>query len=113
MGRSKDAAEPSDSPTTGHNTKARAAAIRKAIREITKLEKERSAISEQIASVKETMVRGDLGMKISDFNAALRVYRLEGEDRAQFLDTLKETFDALGEGDQLDFIDTLKKTEAA
>lgn len=91
----------------------RAETIRDACKQITELEGERKSIGEAIRAVKQTLVKGDLGMKIGDFNAALRLYKLEGDDRAEFFDTLRETFEALGIGGQLDFINALGDQPAA
>ena len=92
-----------------HNMGARRDVIRSVCREVVTLEKKRDEINAEIGAVKQKKIKGDLGMKIGDFNAALRVYRLEDDDRDQFLDTMRETFSALGVGKQLDF---LKEMEA-
>lgn len=96
--------------TAGHNVGVRADVIRAACRDITALEAQRKKISEGIRSIKQTRIKGDLGMKIGDFNAALRLYQLEGDARAQLLATVRETFEALGCGEQLDW---LKASEIA
>lgn len=74
------------------------------IREIIELEGQRKDISDEIRELKTIRIKGHLGMKISDFNAALRLYKLEGDDRTEFLSTLRETFEALGLGEQLDWL---------
>lgn len=83
------------------NSASRAGIIKKTIRKINALEAERKLVGAQITEIKQRVIKGDLGMKISDFNAALRLYGLEDEDRATYLDTLRETFEALGIGGQL------------
>ena len=88
------------------NSASRAGIIKKTIRRIANLEAERKAVGAQITEIKQTVIKGDLGMKISDFNAALRLYGLEDEDRATYLDTLRETFEALGIGGQLSMFGT-------
>jgi hypothetical protein len=95
------------------NSAARAETIRNACRQITELEGTRREASEAIRNVKKTLIKGDLDMKISDFNIALRLYQLEGEDRDQLFDTLKETFAALGQGQQLGFLDALRPEQHA
>jgi len=82
----------------------RAEVINQACRDIAALESERGEIGEQIREIKQKRIKGDLGMKISDFNVALRLYQIEGEDRMAFFDTLRETFRALGVGEQLNWI---------
>ncbi len=108
MAKPKKDAEPADA-TAQHNSKDRKRIINEAIGEIATLAAQRKAISEQIASIKAEKIKGHLGMKIADFNAAYRLSQLEGEDRDEFFDTLRETFEALGEGGQLDFIDAMKR----
>lgn len=89
------------------NIGARADTIRSACREITELEAQRKLIGEQIRTVKQKKIKGDLAMKVGDFNAALRLYQLEGDARDEFFDTLKETFRVLGVGAQLDWVETM------
>lgn len=102
--------------TRKHNAAARAATIRKVCAEVTALELECASIREEIRKIKQTKIKGDLGMKLSDFNAALRLYSLEDKDRDEYFDTLRETFEALQKGAQLDFLDGMRsarpRTEA-
>lgn len=89
----------------GHNAQARKKIIRDVCRELVQLEGKRKEIGEKISELKNTKIKGDLGMKIADFAMAYRLYQLEGEDRDKLFDTLRETFQALGVGAQLDWID--------
>lgn len=97
----------------GHNSgvdpqkEQRAEAIRETCAELQRLLDERAAITEQMKSLRNTRIKGDLGMKISDFNVAFRLYQLEHEDRDSLLDTLRECFSALGVGDQLNWLDAV------
>ena len=102
-----------DSNPPQANSALRAETIRKACRQITELEEQRKEIGAAISNVKNTLVKGDLGMKLADFNFALRLYKLEGDDRDELFDTLKETFEALGVGEQLGFLDALRQQKAA
>lgn len=83
-----------------------------AIKRISALEGERKSIGEDIRSVKNKLIKGELKMKIGDFNVAMRLYNLEGEDRNELLDTIHETFNALGIGDQLDWLKASEKVQA-
>lgn len=74
--------------------------------QILTLEDRRSSISEQIRSLKNEKIKGDLGMKIADFNLAFRLYKLEHEDRDETLDTFRRVFSALDLGQQLDWVQT-------
>ena len=96
-----------------HNAALRADAIRSVCTELAGLEAQRDEIGEQIRSVKQTKIKGDLGMKIADFNAAFRLYKLEDDDRSTFLDTLRETFEALGIGMQSSFLGVLDRETPA
>lgn len=96
--------EGQDATTVQHNSKARKEIISSVCSELHALESEKASINEQIAELKNKRIKGDLGMKVSDFNFAYRAYKLEGKDRALLLDTMRETFEALGIGEQLDFI---------
>jgi uncharacterized protein (UPF0335 family) len=87
-----------------HNAKARQDTIRMVVRELSRMEAERKAISAEIAEFKATHIKGDLGFKIADFNAIVRIYNLETEDRDQLLDTLREGFEALSIGGTLDWV---------
>lgn len=92
-------------PGKGHNLDAaRAADIRAICNKIGGLTAERRIISDKIREIKQKRVKGDLDMKIADFNVAYRLYQLEQDDRNQLLETLRETFSALGIGEQLDFL---------
>ncbi|MCP4698064.1 MAG: hypothetical protein GY862_14600, partial [Gammaproteobacteria bacterium] len=52
--------------TAGHNVGVRKEIINAAIREISALESERKELSEQIRSIKNKKIKGDLNMKITD-----------------------------------------------
>lgn len=93
----------------GHNSKARKRLIVNTMKRLEALEIERKAIGDQIAEIKNKEIKGELGMKITDFNIARRVYLLEGEDRRELFATMRETFDALGVGETLNFVTALEK----
>jgi predicted nuclease with TOPRIM domain len=96
--------------TALHNQPDRAAAIQDVCRRLENLEGEISALQEDRRNLKNEVVKGKLGLKLSDFNVAYRLYKLEGDDRDTMLDTMRECFEALGVGGQLDWI---KAAEAA
>ena len=98
----------------GHNSSpARASAIREACRKITALQDKRATINAEISEIKNADIKGALGMKIGDFSVALRLHQLEGADRDQLLDTVRETFEALGVGAQLDWITASERAAEA
>ena len=91
-----------------HNSKVRKDIINEVCASLHSLESERASLNESIAELKNKRIKGDLGMKIGDFNLAYRLYKLEGADRNLALDTLRETFEALGIGEQLDWLSAAK-----
>jgi hypothetical protein len=97
---------------TVHDAKERAALIQDACRRITNLTEERAGLSQDISDIKNEIVKGKLGMKISDFNAALRLYNLEGDARDDMLSTVQECFDALGVGGQLDWVQVAERAKS-
>ena len=95
---------PPSTSATGHNAKLRAETIRDVCRQLDALEADRDALTKEIRDLKNTRIKGDLSMKIADFDATRRLYKLEGPDRDTFFDALREGFAALGIGQQLDWI---------
>ena len=102
--RDADGQEQSQEATRLANTGERADIIRSAIRYIEDRESEIRSIREDINEYKSKYVKGDLGFKLSDFNAIMRVAKLERDDRDTFIDTLREGFEALGIGGVVDWV---------
>lgn len=100
----KDTELGADGTKTAHDAKARKKIILETIKGAAEIEAKVAALNEQKRELIQSNIKGKLGMKIADFAAARRVYSLEQEDRDQFFDTLRETFEALGVGAQLDFL---------
>lgn len=96
---------------TGHNAASRKQIIQEVCKDIAALEADRKQIAEEIRTIKQKRIKGDLDMKVADFNAAYRLYQLDSDDQATFLDTLRETFQALGKGAQLDFLSVQQQAE--
>lgn len=111
-GRPRKEAEPngqeqSQEATRLANTGARAEIIRSACRYIADQQAAIKEIQADIAEYKSTHVKGDLGMKASDFAVILRAYKLEDDNRDSFIDAIREGFAALGIGGQGDFLGAL------
>lgn len=105
-------------PGKGHNSGSRSKAARKEIiraacQKITNLQAQRDGINADIREITNTEIKGALGMKVGDFKIALRLYQLEGADRDQLLDTVRETFEALGVGEQLDWVTASERASTA
>ena len=91
----------------------RAATIKTAVNEILRLNSEIETLQKERTAVKNKLVKGELGMKITDFNIFLRVHQLENDDRNRLFDTLREGFKALGIGEQSSFLSALDETAMA
>ncbi len=89
---------------------ARAAIIRQAADEILDLEKDKAEISAKISKVKQR-VKGE-GIKLREFNTALRIYALSAEDRNASLAGIKIAFDALELGSQGELFPVTAEPEA-
>lgn len=101
-----------DAATRGlRNERDRGAVIREFFRGMAKIDADRDALNQRASSLKNTLIKGELGLKISDVMAAYRLYNLEGQDRADYISTLKESFAALKVGDQLNFLDTVEEKD--
>lgn len=98
--------------TALHNQPDRKDAILDVCRRIENLEGEISALQEDKRNLKNEVIKGQLGMKVSDFNVAYRMYKLEQEHRDTMLDTMRECFQALGIGGQLNFLDAMAQEAA-
>jgi hypothetical protein len=94
------------------NSAARADTIRAAARWLAEREAEVASLREEISAYKATHIKGDLGFKMADWNTLYRLYNLEGDDRDQLLDTIREGFAALGVGGQSSFLDAMDQTAA-
>ena len=98
--------------TDGSNSEARGPQIKAACAKIVEFEEKIAALSGELKAFRQKAVKADLGMKIGDFNIALRLYKLEGDDRDQLLATVRETFEALGVGDQLNWVEAAERMTA-
>lgn len=85
-----------ETPTTGDNSVMRKDIIKEVNDELTVLENQKSEITEKIRTLKQEKIKGTLGMKVSDFNHARRLYNLEGDERREAMETMRECFVALG-----------------
>lgn len=82
----------------------RHAVIRDVCKSLAELQAQKDEITTRIRNLKNERIKGDLGMKVSDFNTAYRWYLLEQDDRDTLIDTMRECFEALGVGEQLSFV---------
>jgi len=103
--------EESQEATRLVNSGSRADIIRDAVRYIAEREAEIKEIREDINTYKQTHIKGDLGFKLADFAAVMRIYKLGVEDRDQLLDTIREGFAALGIGGSVDWVEAAEKAD--
>lgn len=87
-----------ETPTAGHNVAKTKEIIKSAAMRVINLKAERKSISADINEVKSEVKA--LGFKLTDFNAALRIYELEENERNETIDGLRVMFEALGIGGQ-------------
>ena len=92
-----------DDTRMGHNAAVRADMIKDAFNQLVTLNAGKTEIADQIKKIK-TQITDDLDMKISHFNLAYKLYQLESKERDSMLDTVRECFNSLGAGDQLDWV---------
>lgn len=86
--------------TKDHNSAEVKQVIKEVADEVIALKAERSEINAKITKARGRLK--SLGVKMLDFNAALRLYELEAEDRNESLTAIKLAFEALGIGAQGD-----------
>ncbi|WP_425404603.1 hypothetical protein [Hwanghaeella sp.] len=82
----------------GHNVAEINKTIAAVANEIVSLEAKKAEIQSEITEAK-ARVKG-LGIKMADFNAALRLYKLSDEDRNSSIDGLRTCLEAMGIGAQ-------------
>lgn len=99
--------------TAGARVNDRAERIRCAVRDIMARDAEIKSLREDVNEIKNSVIKGDLSMNASDFKIAMRIYKLEGDDRDKCFDTLRECFNALSLGKQLDWLDALDGSGSA
>lgn len=97
--------------TKHHNVQEILDTIKATAATVIELKAERAAIQEQITEAKATVKAK--GIKMADFNAALRLYELEQEDRNEALTNLKLCFEALQIGAQGDLFPSDAQQAAA
>ena len=98
-----------EKPQALSNSAARKDLIRSTHQKLMDVNSKIRALQLERTELKNRHIKGDLGMKIADFNVALRMYDLEGDDRDELFDTINETFKALAPGQQSSFLDAVEK----
>jgi hypothetical protein len=97
-------AKPQENPSANkiHNSQERTKIMREVASAIISLKAERSEISAQITEQRGRVK--SLDIQAAEFNVVLRYMELEAEDRNKGLDGLRECFEALLPGENLDWI---------
>jgi len=98
----------------GHNSfdQERAAKIRAAVKKLDEFRADAQALSKRRSKYVQTVIKGDLGLKVADFLAFKRLSDLEGDEQNAFISTLREGFNALGKGEMLNFVEVMGQTKA-
>lgn len=91
------------------NTGARAETVREAITAIDHIERQISDLKADIKAIIETQIVADLGIKKRDFALMRKLYAIDSGERDTLFDAIRECFDALGCGEQLDWLGALDR----
>lgn len=92
--------KPDDGPATAkHNVRGRQTAIRECSAQMADIKEERKGLNERASDVRERL--RNLGIDPKAFDAGFRILGMEDEGQKQYLDSLKEVFDALPIGSQV------------
>lgn len=100
-----------DAPTQGHNAADRHRIIREVIADLDRIDGEIAELQAERTKIKNQRIKGDLGVKLTDFAVLRRFHGLEDDERTRLFDTLREGFKALNIGDQGSFLQVLGNTE--
>ena len=87
-----------------HNLDFRTSTIQAACRELDKMEEEIKELNDAKSAYRNKYIKGDLQMKLGDFDAMRRIYNMAEDRQGEYLDALREGFKALGVEGQLDWI---------
>ena len=98
----------SDDATKDHNAKARKEQIVKAFAEYEKLHAERKDIGAAMTEI-TGRIKEDLAISPAAFKNAFKLWQMEDHDRDNLLTQMRECFDSLGVGQQMDFLTALAR----
>ena len=95
------------------NSAARAEIIREACQTCEEFERQIDGLKAEIKAVIETRVVAGLGMKKRDFALARKLYAFDQSERDGTFDAIRECFNALGIGQQVNWLDAVEGQDAA
>lgn len=110
-GVDKKAADTATMRGTEHDSNNRRTILRECIRDVLALRVQQKEIGEDISTIMKKRVKADLGMDMTDFNRAYKLFLMEGTDRDEALDAMREVFDAMGIGSPFDSEPTKPQNE--
>lgn len=90
-------------------TSNRNALIQECAQDMLEIKRQRAELNEQAADIRERL--RDAGVQTRAFDYALRVQQMEQEARDEYMDSLRESFGALGIGGQLNFLDAAESEQ--
>jgi len=89
----------------------RAEIIAEACETIAEFERQIDGLKSEIKTIKETRVKGRLGMLIKDFDLAYKLFHSQREPDDGLFDTIREVFAALNPGGQSDWVSAAEHGE--
>ena len=104
--------EPEFETTPPLNSAARAEIIRDADATVSEYERQIDGIKAEIKAVIETRIVAGLGMKKRDFALARKLVAMDNDECSTLQDVIRETFAALGVGQQLNWLDAVEGAAA-
>jgi hypothetical protein len=101
-----------EGPSPALNSAARAEIIREAHLTLSDFEAQIKGLKAEAKAIIETRIVAGLGMKKRDFAHARALIEMDQEERDALQDTIRETFAALGVGQQLNWLDATEGERA-
>lgn len=98
--------------TRKHNAAVRNDMMREAHQKLIALEAKKSEIQADIRKVRKTL-KGDVGISLKYFDAMRHLVELEDDEYGKAQDDLRESFNALSDREQLDWVVATNQDSAA
>lgn len=95
-----------------HDTRDRAVVFREANRKLDSISVRRQALADEEKVVKQTLIKGELGMKVKHFMAGRELAAMDPELRSDLFGAIREHFDATTkDGQQVDFLKVMQEAD--
>lgn len=86
-----------------HNVEALKKLLRECGGEMLKIKERRKELNAEAAEIRQRVK--DAGVQVDSFDRALKIAELEAEARASYMDSFRVAYEALVEGEQMDWLD--------